>query len=97
MFSIMDTDAGLLKGTKLSMLYSCDYSKWSDDILAMAGEYKAFSSLTSGSDITGYRRLRQDVYETVFENGKVIVNYSGQTVNIDGHEIGALDYLYVAG
>ena len=98
-FTWIYEDPTILRNTSLNTLFASDYRLWLD----FAGESyrKAAAALesVSGLQMTGHRRLADEVYETTYENGtRVLVNYGGAAFTTEeGLSVGAENYLLIGG
>lgn len=80
--ALMDTDYEL---------YSACYAHWLDDALELYNRALPLYEAIDGSPIASRRLVAQDVYETAYENGTVILaNYGDQPAVVDGRTIGAM-------
>lgn len=83
-------------GTKYTAYYAAGYEIWFDSAVALYNEYNTRMGDLVNQEITGHRRLQEEVYETTFESGdRVLVNYTQQSITADGIKIPAEGYTVV--
>lgn len=93
-FSWITGKNSLLSGTDYAVKF---YSLNVDDSFASAENlYKRaapFLNSVRGALMTGHEQVEKDVFRTSFDNGvSVVVNYSDDTVQVDGTDVGARDF-----
>lgn len=86
-----------LDGPEPQKLYSLNYHEW----VVQAGEFYQDMMVNMadmiGKPIIDHEKLADNVYQTHWETGSVIVNYNDKIVEVDGKTIEAKDYLVVKG
>lgn len=88
----------VLQDTKYSYIFSGNYESWTDTLAAYYARTEALLKQVAGAEITGHRKLQEDVYRTEYSNGTVVyVNYLEKSVTVDGMEIPSRDFIYVEG
>lgn len=98
LFSWISADTGILEDTTLKRLYSADYRHWLETAVDFQKRLDPVSRKTAGARLIDYRELREQLFESTFSNGiKVLVNYSDQPAAVDGHTIGAKDFILLEG
>lgn len=96
LFTVAAKNTDLIKRTSMPYYYSVNWEVLKADIKQCAEDwanaYKGLSSLS----IEEHRKLENDVYLTVYENGiGFYVNYSDRDITVDGVSVKAHDYLRV--
>lgn len=87
--------AGVMR-TDFEELYSAHYGDWLDS----AGSFyeQANNTLRKLYDqrITGHQKIKENVYQTEYEDGsRVVINYGQKTAEIEGYEIPARDFILI--
>jgi len=76
-------DPGLMFGTEYDDLYSGDFDRWFDTVLAQYKELNESLNDVAGQPISNHEKVREGVYRTTFASGRsVVVNYSEETVTV---------------
>jgi len=91
-------DSSAVKDTRFADLYSLHYNDWLE--LAAEMYQRANDALKDVQNlrIVDYRKLADNVYQTVYENGKaVIVNYNEDTVQVGNWLISGKDFIVLEG
>ncbi len=84
--------------TKYNYIYSGNYETWVTTLASYYEKTNAFLKLVAGAEITGHKKLQEDVYRTTFANGvAVYVNYLDREVTADGITVPAKDFVYKEG
>lgn len=93
LFTVAKQNTDLIKKTSSSYYYSVNWDVLKNDIKQFVKEWsKAYHGI-GNSTIEEHKKIQDDVYLTVFENGTCIyVNYSDKDVLIDDILIKSLDY-----
>jgi hypothetical protein len=79
-------------------LTSSRFDSWKDTIVRQYMQYKERLGSTSHLFISDHRQLAEQVFVTVYEDGRqVVVNYSDRPYRYGGVEVGAHDYAVVTG
>ncbi|MFD0710707.1 DUF5696 domain-containing protein [Paenibacillus sp. GCM10027626] len=82
-----------LKFTEFDRWFSVQYADWLEIAADMYEQLDGALSQVRSARITGHEQLRDDVYRTVYDNGKsIIVNYGKQAVTLDGISVGAENF-----
>ncbi len=85
----------MLKNTHFEAIYAAHWDEWKDEILAAAEKCRELSALIDGQQITGHQILAENVFETTYENGVVIVtNYTSHPYNYNEHVVEAGSYYH---
>lgn len=80
--------------TDYSLLFSSEYQSWIDDAKEIYDEMNENLSDVWNSFIVNHEEVQDEVYKVTYENGKsVYVNYTDESVTVDGVVIDALDYV----
>ena len=91
-------DPSILKDTEFSYLMSVYYRDFESSAVALYGKLNSVLGDVQGQLIVDHERLAAGVYKTTYENGRaVIVNYNYDAVTVEGIEVGARDFVAVAG
>ncbi|WP_338555391.1 DUF5696 domain-containing protein [Paenibacillus sp. KS-LC4] len=86
-------DSSAIKMTEFDHLYSADYRGWIDEAAQRYGELNNVLRDVQSQAIIDHRALADGVYQTTFENGKVIiVNYNDAVAEVGGITVKAKDY-----
>lgn len=90
-FTLNWSDATILKGSPYAHLTG---TKFSDNLEAVVSLFKAYEEAYGvvGSGITGHRQVAEDVFETTFTKGTLIVNYSDREQEVDGVAVEAKNF-----
>lgn len=82
-----------LKFTAFDSLFSSSYEGWYDEALAMYREANEALKPVSGSRMVNHIRHLAGVTEVRYDNGiSIIVNYTDESVSVNGHHIEAEHY-----
>lgn len=96
LFDCVYTDSADLTDTALSGSYSSQYESWKEKAIKSYKEIEDINIKLNGSNIKGHSRIASDVYCTVYENGiKIIVNYNGDEITVDGITVKGKNYAVV--
>lgn len=91
-------ESSVLKETGFDYLYSSYYKDWLDMSVDTYLKLEEVWKETGNSLITSHAELKDDVYETCYENGvKVIVNYNEAGIRMYGELIPGRGYIVVNG
>ena len=78
--------------------YGAGWSAWSEEAQALIAAYQKDMAGLNRAAITGHSRPLEGVTETDYENGaRVLVNYTGQVVKVDGAVVPARGYVVLKG
>jgi len=91
-------DSSSVKDTKFAHLYSLHYGDWLE--LATDMYQRANAALKDVQDlrIIDYQKLADNVFQTVYENGKsIVVNYNEDSVQIGDQLVGGKDFIVLEG
>ncbi len=95
-FSCVGDDTYPLSQTRLSGLYSSEFSLWKDTAAKLYEKYSRLGELVFDSEIVKHTCISRDLVKVVYSNRvTVYVNYSNKAVTVDGITVNAMDY-YVA-
>ena len=93
LFAGIYKEADFLAETAYSDLYSTTFSLWREKAAAYDKEYRPLLEQIYDKAIKGHKRITENVYQTVYENGiTVYVNYGEQSATVNGIEIGGMDF-----
>lgn len=97
-FYITKEDSSALIYTNSADLYSTAYSTYKDLIVEYDNEFRQFSQLVDGANITRHEKLDSGVTKVTYSNGvTVYVNYTDTAQTLDGITVDAMSYSYKAG
>ena len=87
-----DDEVAKMKGKEPAAQFSKNYENW----IELAGksfveQKNKLEKITSGA-IVSHSKIAENVYQTVWENGSVIVNYSSENVIVNGITIEPKDF-----
>ena len=86
----------LLKETDYSWINRGRFSDWEETIRVSCEEAADVLAPLAGLEMTDHERVAFNVYKTTYENGDaVVVNYSGESVTVDGVTVPAMDFALV--
>ena len=86
-----------LRYTEYNRLFTSCYSRWKDTVLETAKEWEEGLVQLAGKPITRHLQLQDGVFQTVFEDQSVIVNYNEAPVTIEGVVVEGKSYQIVDG
>ena len=96
LFDCIYADSAEVTDTELSGSYSSQYKSWKEKAIKSYKEIEEISKKLNGSNIKEHSRIANDVYCTVYENGiKIIVNYNGDEITVDGITVKGKSYAVV--
>ena len=94
LFSCVGDNAYNTSETRMSHLYSSQYSLWKDEAIGYYKEYSAVNAKVYDKEITDHAQIAEGVYKTVYSNGvTVYVNYNREDVTVGEMIIGAENYV----
>jgi ribulose 1,5-bisphosphate carboxylase large subunit-like protein len=97
-YNLIYGDVDQLVGTEYDDMVSYSYKRWKERVVEHYKALQDVSAQFAGKDIIGHTTIAEDVTETVYENGKVIVNYRDDAyTTAEGVEIPAKQYKVVLG
>ena len=97
-FTFMNEDTEILQDTMYSCYTAAGYSRWKDDMIAMATRYQQEMNGLNRQTIIGHDQLSDEVSVTIYQDGtKVYVNYGNTDFRASGKKIPARDYLVERG
>ena len=86
-------DPSLFKETEFDYMYSAYYKDWIEEGIDIYKEANKVLGDLEGQRIESHKKLENNVYETIYENGtKIIVNYNNHGIKVENHFIEAEDY-----
>ncbi len=92
-FYLTYEDSSKLIYTDSSGLYSTKYETYKDLVIEYDTVFRELAKATDGAFITKHEKLEGGVNKVTYDNGATIyVNYSNNTVTVDGYEIEGLSY-----
>ncbi|MBQ9963585.1 MAG: hypothetical protein IJP14_00495, partial [Clostridia bacterium] len=96
MYTFADTTEQSLLGTEFSWLTSPDAEAWLPVLTARQAKVQTVYEQLLDQPIVGHCCLAEDVYQTTYANGaRIVVNYSGQDVLVDGSTVPARDFVLI--
>ena len=97
-YAVMNEDTEILQDTMYSCYTAAGYSRWKDDMIAMATRYQQEMNGLNRQTIIGHDQLSDEVSVTIYQDGtKVYVNYGNTDFRASGKKIPARDYLVERG
>ena len=96
-YNLIYGDVDQLVGTEYDDMVSCSYKRWKEKIVEHYKTLQDVSAQFAGKNIIDHATIAEDVTETTYENGKVIVNYRDEAYTYEGVEIPAKQYKVVLG
>ncbi len=93
-FELTYESSSLLKKTEYDKLFSSQYEKWLDEVIAVYEEFNEKLGDVWGVTITNHTIVREGVITVEYENGvKIFINYNEEPETVDGVTIPAGDYV----
>jgi len=93
LFSCVGDDTYPLSETRLSGLFSSEFSLWKDTAVELYKKQSAVQSLVYDCEIISHSRIEDDLFKVVYsDNTEVFVNYSDTEKSVDGIKVSAFDY-----
>lgn len=93
LYQVMGSDPSALLGSAFTSLYSTGYAQQAEEMQACYAAYAAVYATLYDQAITDHRRVAEQVYCTVYENGTVVaVNYGAADASVGGHTVPAGGY-----
>jgi len=96
-FNLIYGDVSQLVGTEYNTIVSYSYEFWKDIIVEKYKMMQEVMDEFKGQKITWHESLAQDVSLTVYETGKVVVNYSDEPYAYRGIKVQPRSYLVLPG
>jgi hypothetical protein len=97
-FYVTEKDSSALIYTNSANLYSTAYSTYKDMIVEYDKDFRQFSQLVDGANITKHEKLDSGVTKVTYSNGTTVyVNYTDEAQTVDGISVEAMSYSYKAG
>ena len=96
-YNLIYGDVAQLVGTKYNTMVSYSYEYWKDIIVEQYHKLQEFGGTFAGEEITYHEYLADDVTLTVYETGKIVVNYSNEAYTYQGVKIEPRSYLVLPG
>lgn len=90
-------ESSFLKQTNFNYLYTGQVASWFDQAVALYHQLNGDLRGFRGEPIIGHGKLEENVYQTIYPQGSVIVNYNPHPVVVGPLRIEARDYLVVGG
>lgn len=95
-FLCVSDDSYNLRETRLSYMYSSEFSLWKDMAVSYYKEQSKVNNLVYDQVIVGHECVAKDVFKTVYANGTTVyVNYNTEDVTIGDITVKAENYLVV--
>lgn len=97
-FYITQEDSSNLILTNSADLYSTAYSTYKDMIIDYDKQFREFSLIVEGANITKHERLENGITKVTYSNGAIIyINYTDSAQTVDGITVDAMSYSHKAG
>lgn len=94
-FKLMAEPGYTLKETDYSEMYASGYSEWKDEILSMYRRTADTLTRISGKRMSDYHMPETKLSVSTFEDITVVVNYSDNDKNYQGHIVKARDFIVI--
>lgn len=95
-FICTSDDSYNLRETRLSSLYSSEFSLWKDKAISYYKEQSKVNNSVYDQTIIGHECVAKDVFKTVYANNTAVyVNYNAEDITIGDITVKAEDYLVV--
>ena len=92
-FLCVSDDTYNLRETRLSSMYSSEFSLWKNTAVKYYKAQKKVNNPVYNQTIIDHKHLAEDVYKTVYSNGtSVYVNYTDKDVTVEGVTVKAQNY-----
>ncbi|HIU79891.1 MAG TPA: hypothetical protein IAC67_03135 [Candidatus Coproplasma excrementipullorum] len=89
-FTLTEEDALELYGTNSSGIFTSSYAVWGDTVKSIYTEVGSVLSQVYGCTVTDRYSVSDGVWVTVYSNGvSVVVNYTGEAAEVEGHTVAA--------
>ena len=76
-YTVTAQNPDLLKSSHFEAVYAASWEEWKDEIISAAQQCQELSALIGGQQITSHVILAENVFQTTYENGVVIItNYT---------------------
>lgn len=86
-----------LDGNEVRLLSSKNYESWIDEATEYYRRLKQELYSVAQGKIIDHTEIKKDVFKTKWQNGSVIVNYSEDTVTLEGQTIPPSDFSVIKG
>ncbi len=96
-YNLIYGNVSQLVGTEYNTMVSYSYEYWKDIIVEQYHMMQSVTKEFAGQEITWHEVLSEDVSLTVYETGKVVVNYGDESYYYGGIEVKPRDYLVLPG
>ena len=87
-YTVTAQNPDILKSSHFEALYAAYWQSWKDEIAVAAAKCQELSALIGGQQITGHVILAENVFQTTYENGVIVVtNYTSLPYDYEGHTV----------
>ena len=88
----------MVKDTPFNYLFGAGYGDWLEEAAQLYERVNALLGQVQDQRIVGHRKVMDDVYETTYEDGTIVlVNYGRKDVVISDVEVAAMDFAVYQG
>ena len=87
-YTVTAQNPDILKSSHFEALYAAYWQSWKDEIAVAAAKCQELSALIGGQQITGHVILAENVFQTTYENGVIVVtNYTSLPYDYEGYTV----------
>ena len=87
-YTVTAQNPDVLKSSHFESLYAAYWQEWKDEIAVAAQKCQELSALIGGQQITAHVILAENVFQTTYENGVIVVtNYTSLPYDYEGHQV----------
>ena len=95
-YTVSAQNPDILKSSHFEALYAADWNEWKDEIILAAEKCAELRAIIGGQQITDHVMLQEDVFQTTYENGVVVItNYTALPYESSSGVVEAGTYLLV--
>ena len=87
-YTVTAQNPDILKSSHFESLYAAYWQEWKDEITLAAAKCQELTAMIGGQQITGHVILADNVFQTTYENGVIVVtNYTSLPYDYEGHTV----------
>ncbi len=95
-YTVSAQNPDILKSSHFEALYAADWNEWKNEIILAAEKCAELRAIIGGQQITDHVMLQEDVFQTTYENGVVVItNYTALPYESSSGVVEAGTYLLV--
>jgi len=95
-YTVTAQNPDILKSSHFEAVYAADWTEWQDEIVLAAEKCQELNALIGGQQITNHVMLAENVFQTTYENGVVVItNYTALPYESASGVVEAGTYLLV--